>query len=228
MRVTMVLVAAPLALQGCGLGDEIGSWRDAAYGLVTEDAWSPLEEVLETAEDTPGNQGLLYVAIKDAEVAAQSATRAVAAGSDGAAIDAIGEVVYALAPEAAPGWDVKGSGLIPGWTGTGYGLVRSGEEMQAALRAAAGEDGAAIGDATTCVENTTARARETLDLAQSLLDDTAAARRAADLPQLERLARGLLAGLDVDGDGTVAIREGECGLTAAERILDPLAPRDRF
>ncbi|MDX1541079.1 MAG: hypothetical protein R3349_06710, partial [Geminicoccaceae bacterium] len=54
-------------LAGCGFGEGIGSWRDAAFGLVAEDEFGALERILESAEGTPGNQGLLYVAMVEAE-----------------------------------------------------------------------------------------------------------------------------------------------------------------
>lgn len=225
MTRVMILSACALALAGCGLGEAVGSWRDAAFGLVTDDEFGTLEHILDSAEDTPGKQGLLYTAMVDAEAASQSASRAVVFSDQPAvAASALGNVVYAIEPAAAPDWDTMASGLVPGWNGTGYGLIRASEEMTAILRGLdANEDGtASAGDASICVQNTSERAREASSLAQSILVDVEALDRATLLPQLERLARGLLSGLDTDGDGEVEVAEGECGLQQAATALDAI------
>lgn len=219
----IIILAAGLTLAGCGFGEGIGSWRDAAFSLVTDDETTSLERVLVSAEDTPGNQGLLYTAIVDAEYVSQSATRATILAEQPATVaGALGDVIYALAPAAAPDWDTKDSGLVPGWNGTGYGLIRASDEMAEALRGRGeqGGDAAVTNDALVCIENTAERAREALALAQSLLGDVEAAGRVTLLPQLERLARGLLHGLDTDGSGAVERVEGECGLQQAEDALN--------
>jgi hypothetical protein len=222
MAKVIILSACALALAGCGLGEGIGSWRDAAVGLVTEDEFASMEHILESAEDTPGKQGLLYTATVDAEAASQSASRAVVFSDQPAvAASALGNVVYAIEPVAAPDWDTMASGLVPGWNGTGYGLIRASEEMAAILRGPGGNQGdaAAVDAALICVENTSAWAREASALAQSILVDVEAEDRATLLPQLERLARGLLNGLDANGNGEIEVAEGECGLQQAKTAL---------
>ena len=48
------------------------------------------------------------------------------------------------------------------------------------------------------------------------------AQRSAMLSQIERLARGLMGGLDADGDGEVDFVEAECALQQTAWILEPL------
>lgn len=226
MRTVITAGVSALWLAGCGLGEGVGSWRDA-FGLVTDDEFTTLETVLVSAEDTPGSQSLLYTAMVEAEAANQSASRAVASGDEPAALaSAIGEVIYAIEPEAAPEWDTKTAGLVPGWSGRGYGLIEASGRIADGLRrvqAEGGPAGEAAAAALVCVENTTGSARDALALAQSILAGVDGEEQAALLPQLERLTRAQLAGVDADGDGEIALEAGECGLQQAESVLQPLS-----
>ena len=225
MRTIVALLLGCWSLVGCGLGEGIGSWRDATFGLVAEDEFSALERVLESAEGTPGNQSLLYVAMVEAEAEAQSASRAVAnRESPEVLATALGEVIYAIRPDAAPDWGAKAAGLVPGWGGHGYGLIRAGEEMLEALEAAAGrsESAEAARAAAVCVDHTLELAGRTLSLAQSLLAGLPEDEEEALLPQLERLAGAQLKGLDANGDGEIAMDSEECALQQASEVLRPL------
>ncbi|HEX6142849.1 MAG TPA: hypothetical protein VFZ01_09035 [Geminicoccaceae bacterium] len=214
-------------LGGCGLGEGVGSWRDAAFGLVTDDEFTTLETILVSAEDTPGSQSLLYTAMVEAEAAYQSASRAVASSAEPAALGtAVGEVIYAIEPDAAPAWDAKTAGLVPGWTGRGYGLLNATGQMADGLRRVQAEGGGeaeAAAEALVCIENTAGFARDALALAQSILAGVDGEEQAALLPQLELLTRAQLAGLDADGDGEIELGDGECALQQAEKVLEPLS-----
>ena len=212
-------------LQGCGYGTGLGDW---AGGLTSawageEDASGALRRILTSAEETPGHQGLLYVATVEAEIAANAATRAVARIERPSTVESeMGELIYALAPAAAPDWKVKGSGLVPGWEGLGYGALRATEEMAAALERLADGDGpvgAAAAAALICTTNALERGRRALALAEEILEPSAAAEREAVLPQIERLTKAMNAGLDQDDDDEIEVREGECGLLNVERIM---------
>lgn len=225
MTRAILLGAVALALSACGLGEGIGSWRDAAFGLAVDDEEDVLSRILESAEDTPGSQGLLYVAIVDAEAASQGATRAVALADDRTeVVNALGEVVFAIQPAEAPDWQVKGAGLVPGWNGTGYGLIPAVEDAAAGLRLLSSRDGAVgerAGEALICVENTLGFARQALDLAQTVFVD-AGQDDPARLEEIQRLAEAQLYGVDLDGDEQIDVASGECALRQTTLILEQL------
>jgi len=209
------LAACLLVLGGCAPGD-----LGARFGFGGDRA--SLQRILATAEDTPGNQGLLYAAMTDAEAAAQSAGHAVvSAGNPAEVRTALGEVIYAVAPKAAPDWRAKRAGLVPGWAAKGYGVRRATRQMAAELRAL---DGDGPAQALVCAENTLERAARLLALARRALaaDDTG---QTDLLTQIEDLALALNRGRDVDGDGAIAVEPGECGLQTVHTLLGPLYPR---
>ena len=208
------LVAAMLALAGCAPGD-----LDGRLGFG-DDA-PPLQRILVTSEHTPAYQGLLFVAIKDAEAAAQSAGRAVATADNLAEVrSSLGEVVYAVAPEAAPDWRAKRAGIIPGWAATGYGVRRSVREMADELRALQGGFGDAPAQALVCAQNTLRWSEQLLDLVGRApeVEGTDQLRRL--LLQIADLARALNEGRDVDDDDAIAVEQGECGLQVVEALLE--------
>jgi hypothetical protein len=224
MRVMIVL--SGLALGACSSSDEPGSWLDAVSGPFLGDDTTPLEQILITSGDTPGNQGLLYTAMLEAEAADQSAGRAVVFADQPAELkSALGDVVYAIRPIAAPPWRARTVGLVPGWSGQGYGLIRAAQETESNLRQLESTEPARAGEALVCVRNTIDFATQALDRAESLLDEPSVADRSATLEQLHRFAVATMKGLDENGDGEVASDEGECGLEQAESILEPLRYR---
>lgn len=220
------MIGCVLMLAGCGAGERIGSFADSVANLWRPEQPEPLELILVSAEETPGSQSLLFTAMVEAAAAEQSTGRAVVVLDQPAQLEtALGEVVYALSPPAAPDWEAKDTGLVPGWSGRGYGLIRAGDEMLALLRRLPSEDGAAAEpaiQAAACVAGTVLRAQQALELAANALQLENAQKRAALLPQLERLTAALSPGLDADGDGVIALSPNECGLQQAERILAPL------
>lgn len=208
------LAAGMLALAGCAPGD-----LDGRFGFG-EDT-SPLQRILATSQHTPAYQGLLFVAIKDAEAATQNAGRAVAAADNLAEVrSSLGEVVYAVAPEAAPDWRAKQAGLIPGWAATGYGVRRAVREMAAELRALDGGFGDAPAQALVCAENTLQRAERLLDLTRRALETKSTEQLNGLMAQIEDLAVALTEGRDVDNDDVIEVEQGECGLQAVQTLLE--------
>lgn len=129
-----------------------------------------LPRVLFSADDTPAKQGLLYSSMRDAEVAAQYAGRALARLDEpGEAEQAIGEVVHALEPAAAPDLAIRDAGFVPGWAGRDYGLQRGVRNMAEEMRAAidSGSASPALREygprAEGCTDNTRDRAARALD-----------------------------------------------------------------
>lgn len=206
------LAAGMLAVAGCAPGDLDGR---LGFGENT----SPLQRILATSEHTPAYQGLLYVAIRDAEAAAQSAGRAVVAADNLAEVrSSLGEVVYAVAPEAAPDWRAKQAGLIPGWAATGYGVRRAVREMAAELRALHGGFGDAPAQALVCAENTLQRVARLLDLTRRALEADSTEQLEDLVTQIEDLAVALNEGRD--DDDAVEVEQGECGLQAVQTLLE--------
>ena len=197
--------------------------RASVYpGLVSVQApQGELVPVLFSAADTPAQQGLLYVAMYDAGVAAQNASLAQAATTEGARTRA-GEVLYAIDPEIAPAWPAKGSGLVEVWAGSGYGLRRSVprmiEEIQDALdRGGASEALRTYGPrAIRCAENTLGRADRVQALAEQALVATDAELKPI-LRELDEVATALNNGVPAPGD------EG-CGLQQTHLYLNQIAP----
>lgn len=213
------LAACMLVAAGCAPGD-----LDGRLGFG-EDI-PPLQRVLVTSEDTPAYQGLLHVAMKEAEAAAQGAGQAVASANDPAeARSALGEVIYAVAPGVAPEWRAKGTGLIPGWAATGYGVRRAVREMAGELRAVDRGLGSEPERALVCAENTLRRAEELLELARRALDEEGTEQLDDLLPRIEDLALALNHGRDADGDDAIEVEEDECGLQGVQTVLEPLYVR---
>jgi hypothetical protein len=192
---------------------------------------SDLDEVLLRADDTPGKQGYLYVAMVESEVAAQYAGLARAVGDDSGAIkSALGEVVYALDPDRAPAWRAKSAGLVSGWAGRGYGVRRASERAAEALEAAADSGSAsaslreAAPRAARCLDNTEQRAVRLLALSEQALDAPSVTQLSELLPGIESLARELNDG--ATGATGSAAAEG-CGLRQAARDLRTVVPPQR-
>jgi hypothetical protein len=189
------------------------------------DYQGPLPRVLWSAGDTPAKQGLLYTAMIDGEVASQYAGRALAAEDATVTRSALGEVVYALDPGAAPDWEAKSAGIVRGWAGTGYGLGRAAADMAGEIREATADEPALAENgpaAALCADNTVERAGRLLTLSRDALD-AAAIQSQPLLRQIQDLADQLNQG--AGGAADAAAADPECGLQQAERYLGRLAPR---
>ncbi len=180
--------------------------------------------ILWSAPDTPANQGLLYTAMAESEVASQYAGRALARRDDpGQVRSAIGEVLYAIDPEQAPPWEAKSAGIVAGWAGRGYGVKRTVGGMAERLRdkSRAPSASPALAEygpqAAGCADNTLGRADQVAVLGQQALGGAPGAEMESLLEQLEGLANEL-------NRGVGATHEQECGLEQAKRYLDQVGP----
>ena len=188
----------------------------------------PLPEVLWSAPETPAKQGLLYTAMVDAEVAAQYAGRAVAAEEPTSVRTALGEMLFALDPDAAPDWAAKATGIVRGWAGTGYGLRRAAAGMAEEIRAAAAADDAppvlaqSALPAARCADNALAWSERIVRLTREAAA-TPAVEADPVLQQIQELATQLNQG-SLDPVGEVPA-DPACGLGQAVRFLEPLTPR---
>ncbi len=197
------------------------------WGLAPmPDYQGELPRVLFSAPDTPDRQGLLYVAMAEAEVAAQYAGRALAADDEVGVRGALGEVLFAIDPAEAPAWGAKGIGIVAGWAGQGYGLRRAAGGMAAEIReAVAAGDGPALAEygppAATCADNTLARADQIVVLVRQTLD-AAAIHTGPLLRQILGLADELHRG--AGGAPEAAAPDPECGLQQALSYLDRVSP----
>jgi hypothetical protein len=171
----------------------------------------PLTPVLFSAASTPAHQGFLYVAMYDAAVAGQNASLARAAASLEEAETHVGEVLYAIDPDLAPGWPAKITGVVEVWEGTGYGLRRAVRHMVEEIRAALEADTASAALRTNgprairCAENTLERAEQVVELGRRVLASGQGAELEPMLRELEEVATALNNGVPSPDD------EG-CGL----------------
>ncbi len=136
-----------------------------------------LPEVLWSAADTPANQGLLYTAMAESEVASQYAGRALARRDDPSQVrSAIGDVLYAIDPEQAPPWEAKSAGFVAGWAGLGYGVKRAVGGMAEQLhdQSSASSASPALAEygpqAARCADNTLGRADQVAALGRQALE----------------------------------------------------------
>ncbi len=181
----------------------------------------PLVAVLDRADDTPAKQGLLYTAMVEADVAYQFAGQALAYRDEsGRMRSAIGEVLHAVDPAAAPAWDAKYDGIVAGWAGRGYGVRRAAVAIAEDIRAAvADEDAPAplaeLGPrASSCAEMTAQRAEQIVQLGRPLLTSPPVKARST-LEQIQELARALNQG------------DSGCGLQQVKQFLDQIRPPER-
>ena len=178
-----------------------------------------LPRVLYSDAQTPDKQGLLYTSMFESEVASQYAGLAASAEVPSDVSSGLGEVLYAIDPDAAPSWGPKSTGIVSGWAGAGYGARRATGEMADAIRGALASDGSAAlkqygPEAATCADNTLRRVDQVATLSQQAL---AGPPDQAALEQIDEVARELLRGSDSGADAAT------CGLEQARRDLEPLA-----
>jgi hypothetical protein len=208
------LAVVALLLGGCGWLPERETLTAWIPDLTRAPEEGSLERVRTRAPDTPGNQGLLYVALVETEAAAQSAGRAAAEERTLAEVEgALGDLLHALDPARAPDWGAKRAGIVPGWSGSGYGLQRALRAMTveletaAAMAAPASERRRTLEEALACVANTTRRSDQLAEAALRALQAGGVVEPAA-LADLRTLAEALARG---EGDA--------CGLQQTAVLL---------
>jgi hypothetical protein len=192
----------------------------------------PLVRVLDTDSDTPAKQGLLYTAMRDAEIASTYSGRPIARQDEpGEPAEALADVVYAIAPAEAPPWDAvpwdaeswhgAGYGFVAGWGSHGYGLQRALNDMADEIATASEQDPAALQaygqHALACIENTEDRAAQVLALSEPVLSRAGGSASEATFAQIKEVAEALNRG--VPGPGTSG-----CGLEEVERQLNEAVP----
>ena len=219
-----------LLLAGCGL--RFGDMYADARSYFTADASAPgdprLARVLYSADDTPGLQGFLYVAMVEAQVASQYAGYALVANDLATIKNAIGDVLYAIDPTTAPSWRARSAGIVQTWAGKGYGVRHAVRNIQSEVRAVAA--GRTDADATAqgasrlvaCTETVLARADRIVVLGEQVLAATTPADLKPTLEQIDRLARELYY-------GTAALQTDQqapatCGLQEAWLLLHAMIP----
>jgi hypothetical protein len=225
MRARFLCAMGVLWLGGC-TQDPLAE-HNVYWGLSPfERPSGPLVRVLDTDSETPAKQGLLYTSMRDAEIAAVYAGRAVARTDEPGQVEgALGEVVYAIEPAQAPAWEAKDYGFVPGWASHGYGLRRALDRMAAELAGASEEGpvGAALRQhvppALSCTENTQDRADRVLALTRQMLAESAGATPVPTLKQIKEVAEAL-------NRGVPAPDEAGCGLQDVERQLDEVVPSE--
>lgn len=195
--------------------------HDVYWGLSPNPVYEgALPRVLWSAPETPAKQGLLYTSMAEAEVAAQYSSFAAAAQDPSDVRSSLGEVLYAVDPEEAPPWGAKSTGIVSGWAGGGYGVLRAAGEMATDIRDASASDGSAtlaeVGpQAAGCADNTVRRADQIVSLSQEALE--APAGQPGLLEQIQQIAQQLHQGADGGTDSAT------CGLQQIKRDLDRLA-----
>jgi hypothetical protein len=242
MRGPVLIAAGALWLVGCAQ-DPLAR-HNVYWGLSPFNPPSgPLVEVLDTSSDTPAKQGLLYTAMRDAEIAATYTDRAISRRNEpGETARAIGEVINAIEPAEAPDWaaiaprsvrerdawdygavpnwnagdyDFAAGREVPGWGSQGYGLNRALAGMTDEVATTTDRDAALRDDGT--------RALGCIDNTEDRAARVVAlsqqvlargdANTEATLSQIDELAAALNRGVPAPG-------AGGCGLEDVHRLLN--------
>jgi hypothetical protein len=213
---------ATRSLSGTIVG--VGLLAGCAPGMMGGDrpAEPHLHRVLVSDSDVPARQGLLFMAMQDAEVALQSAVYAVAADEPAEAKARINNMLHAIDPSFAGTPTVTSSGISSFWPGTGFGLRRSVEGIGEQARAIGSRPGASeqvvaqAGQVVACTEETLGRIDRVVVLGQQALAAGSAAEMAPLLTQIDDLTRVMM-------EAPAAQAAGACSLEDAKIYLDSLA-----
>jgi hypothetical protein len=201
-----------------------GLLAGCAPGLIGGDRQSDpnLRRVLVSDRDVPAKQGLLYMAMQDAEVALQSAGYAAVADEPADAKNRVNNVLHAIDPSFPGTPTVTSSGVAAFWPGTGFGLRRAVAGIADQMRAVSSRHASReqvvtqAGQVTSCAEETLERVDRMVSLGQQALAAGSAAEMAPLLAELERLT-------DIVLEAPAAEAAGACSLEDAKRYLDSLA-----
>jgi hypothetical protein len=209
-RLTTIILMA--VLSGC------------APGLVGGDRPRDpnLDRVLVSDTGVPAKQGLLFMAMQDAEVARQSAGYALAADEPADAKNRINNMLHAIDPSFPGTPTVTSTGIAAFWPGTGYGLRRAVEGIADQMRAVESrhrsreEVVTQAGQVTSCAEETLGRVDQVTSLGQQALAAGTTAEMAPLLAEIDRLTRIVL-------EAPAAEAANACSLEDAKRNLNDLA-----
>jgi hypothetical protein len=174
--------------------------------------------VMDSFMNTPGNQGLLPMAMAEAKVAAQHAALGAKAADNLAGMKLhAGHVLNALDPS------VEASG-----PGAGYGVKRAATGVAQHVQLAAKAADASAGVKTHATHVTASangvvkRCDEMAAVIAKLRAATTPAEAAPLAAQLSTLAAQLTSGVDANGDGTIGWQEAEGGLAQAQTHMELL------
>jgi hypothetical protein len=195
-----------------------------APGLVGGDRQTDpnLERVLRSDSGVPAKQGLLYMAMQDAEVALQSAGYAATTDEPAVAKSRINNMLHAIDPSFPGTRTVTSTGIAAFWPGTGYGLRRAVAGIADQMRAVESRHGAReqvvaqAGQVTSCAEETLGRVDRMTSLGQQALAAGTTAEMAPLLEEIDRLTRIVL-------EAPAAEAAQACSLEDAKRYLNSLA-----
>ncbi|HEX5077998.1 MAG TPA: hypothetical protein VFV80_02530 [Geminicoccaceae bacterium] len=180
-----------------------------------------LDHVLVSDASVPAKQGLLYMAMQDAEVARQSATYAIAADDTADAKSRIRNLLHALDPSIPGTPTVSASGETAFWPGTVYGLRRSVESIAEQMRAVGSRYGsreqvvAQAGQVESCAEETLGRIDRVASLGQQALAADSRSQMAPLLTEIDRLTQIVL-------EAPAAAAANACSLEDAKQYLNRL------
>jgi hypothetical protein len=224
------------AIRNLGAMTLIGCLAGCAPGLVGGDRQTDpnLERVLRTDSGVPAKQGLLYMAMQDAQVALQSAGYAVATDEPAEAKNRVNNMLHAIDPSFPGTPTVTSSGIAAFWPGTGYGLRRAVADIADQMRAVESRHGTReqvvtqAGQVTSCAEETLGRVDRMASLGQQALAAGSIEEMAPLLAEIDHLSRIVLEVPAAEATGIifeapVAETEGACSLEDAKRYLNDLA-----
>lgn len=181
-----------------------------------------LDRVLASDRSVPARQGLLYMAMQDAEVAIENAGWAMTASHPDETKARINDVLHAIDPEFPPTPTVTSFGLADFWPGTGFGLRRSVQGIAEQMRAVGSRHGSReavadqAGQVVACAEETLARADQVVSLGQQAL--------AAGTPgQIDPLVAEMSRLTHIIMEAPAAQEADACSLQHAKRYLSSLA-----
>lgn len=221
MRRSLPVLAMLGLLVGCTSTEYADGWSHIGFGEASPRADMPLAPVLFSVDEAPGNQGLLYTAMVEAEVANQYATYALAHRDDAERVrGSVGEILYALDPAIAPDWAAKETGIVPMWAGRGFGLMRALDDMRDEIADAGGPFAQSELTPTIleCLDNTKRRAEQLATLGRDILDGETEPSETS-LEQILLLAKALNEGAEVEA-------AAGCGLARAKAYLDRVVPQN--
>jgi hypothetical protein len=202
----------------------VGSLAGCAPGLLGGGNPSDpnLDRVLLSDRSVPARQGLLYMAMQDAEVAIENAGWAMTADHPDETKARINNVLYAMNPEFPPAPTVTSFGLAGFWPGTGYGLRRSVQGIADQMREVGSRHGSRevvadqAGQVVTCAEETLARTDRVVGLGQQALAASSAEQIDPLVAEMSRLTHIIM-------EAPAAQEANACSLEHAKRYLNSLA-----